>query len=689
MEQLPEKFQPSKSFIFPKRKFGAKNEERSFRFEWSQQYDWLHYDVGLDAAFCYLCMRCERKKKFLASTKRDPAFISRSYTYWKEATSAFKKHMSSECHREAVESPINLPRCTKDVAELQNAEHAAEKARNRRMFLLILHNIRFLARQGLPLRGDGIEELNSNFVQLLRLQSEECKDINVNAWLEKRTNKYTSPEVQNECLQIMANHILREISKDIGDSSCFSIMADECTDCSNKEQFTINIRWIDQNLKEHEDFIGLYQVDSITADCLLSSIKDVLLRMNLKLSNCRGQCYDGASNMSGSRNGVAKKILEEENRALYTHCYGHALNLAVSDTMKKSKVCRDALETAFEITRLVKYSPKRNTAFDKIRAAQEDDNQSPVGLRTFCHTRWTVRGDCLESIVSNYNSLLELWEESLESTVRLEPDVKARIIGVKTVMKHFNFLYGLKLSETVLKLTDNLSRTLQQTSLSAAEAQKIASMTIATLERMRNDASAQTLLNLVKALQQKLGVDDAEVPRQRKLPRKLDDGTAGFCHDSVELFYRASYFEAIDLAINSIRDRFDQPGYAMYRKLEDLLLNVCQRREYRDELQYVCDLYQELDVSLLDVQLQSLQGQFVESDEFSIKACISFLQGLSPSARTYYSEVVKVVQLILVMPATNACSERSFSTMRRIKSYLRSTMRQDRLNHLMTLHISK
>ena len=219
-----------------------------------------------------------------------------------------------------------------------------------------------------------------------------------------------------------------------------------------------------------------------------------------KLFNCRGQCYDGTSNMSGSRNDVAKKILEEENRALYTHCYSHALNLAVSNTMKKSKVCKDALETAFEITRLVKFTLKRNAAFDKIRAAKEDDNQSPVGLRTFCHTRWTVREDSLESVVANYNSLLQLWEESLESG-RLEPDVKARIIGVKTVMQNFRFLYGLTLSETVLKLTDNLSKTLQHTSLSAAAAQKIASMTITTLEGMRSDASALTFINLVMALQ--------------------------------------------------------------------------------------------------------------------------------------------------------------------------------------------
>ena len=74
-----------------------------------------------------------------------------------------------------------------------------------------------------------------------------------------------------------------------------------------------------------------------------------------------------------------------------------------------------------------------------------------------------------ESVVANYNLLLQLWEESLESG-RLEPDLKAGIIGVKTVMQNFRFLYGLKLSETVLKLTDNLSKTLQHISLSAAVA---------------------------------------------------------------------------------------------------------------------------------------------------------------------------------------------------------------------------
>ena len=79
------------------------------------------------------------------------------------------------------------------------------------------------------------------------------------------------------CLQLMALHILRDVSSKIATSSYYSILADECTDCSNKDQFTVNIRWIDEEFKEHKSFIGLYQLDSIDAVTLLASIKDILV----------------------------------------------------------------------------------------------------------------------------------------------------------------------------------------------------------------------------------------------------------------------------------------------------------------------------------------------------------------------------------------------------------------------------
>ncbi len=54
---------------------------------------------------------------------------------------------------------------------------------------------------------------------------------------------------------------------------------------------------------------------------------------------------DVASTMAGSKAGVAVQIQELEPRAVFTHCYGHALNLAVSDTIKQSPVMKDCLDT--------------------------------------------------------------------------------------------------------------------------------------------------------------------------------------------------------------------------------------------------------------------------------------------------------------------------------------------------------
>ena len=59
--------------------------------------------------FCRVCMVAEFEKKFLASTKKDPAFISAGFTYWKEAVATFKRHVNSVLHQEATEAVEILP----------------------------------------------------------------------------------------------------------------------------------------------------------------------------------------------------------------------------------------------------------------------------------------------------------------------------------------------------------------------------------------------------------------------------------------------------------------------------------------------------------------------------------------------------------------------------------------------------
>ena len=68
---------------------------------------------------------------------------------------------------------------------------------------------------------------------------------------------------------------------------------------------------------------------------------------------------------------------------------------------------------------------------------------------------------------------------------------------------------------------------------------------------------------------------------------------------------------------------------------------------------------------------------------------IKFFQDLEPSSKNLMSEVGKIIELILVLPATNATSERSFSKLKLVKTTLRSTMSPACLNHYMMFSVYK
>ena len=72
-------------------------------------------------------------------------------------------------------------------------------------------------------------------------------------------------------------------------------MADETADISNKEQLVTCIHWVDENFVVHEDLLGIHPLERTTPEDIVFLIKDVLLRMNLKIQNVPGQCYDGAA----------------------------------------------------------------------------------------------------------------------------------------------------------------------------------------------------------------------------------------------------------------------------------------------------------------------------------------------------------------------------------------------------------
>ena len=122
-------------------------------------------------------------------------------------------------------------------------------------------------------------------------------------------------------------------------------------------------------------------------------------------------------------------------------------------------------------------------------------------------------------------------------------------------------------------------------------------------------------------------------------------------------------------------------------------MNAANQKDYSIELSEVVSFCKDY-INLYDLQGQlqifatSINAQ-ADNKPFTLQDTLTYLRSLSSVQRDFFSQVLLLARLILLIPATNAVSERSFSTMRRIKSYLRSTMLQPRLNYLMILNIYK
>jgi len=265
-----------------------------------------------------------------------------------------------------------------DIGEHYAAGSNNQRAINRAYLQKVLQSVIFLARQGLPFRGNWIPsedsnggcEKESNFYQLMVLHANDnpgMLDI-----MRRKANKYTDHHIQDKLIKLLAHRI----AGDMKAAGYFALKADEVTDSSYKEQVIVCLRWVDDKFEAHGDFVGLHIVDDITAATIVHVVTDTVRRMNLSLSMCRAQCYDGASNMKR----VASDIQKLEPQALYLHCYGHSLNLAVSDTLKSIKCMCDALDVTLEICKLLKYSPRRDAIFHKLH---QNSHHKPRAYKTF------------------------------------------------------------------------------------------------------------------------------------------------------------------------------------------------------------------------------------------------------------------------------------------------------------------
>lgn len=249
----------------------------------------------------------------------------------------------------------------------------------------------------------------------------------------------------------MANIVIRDIVDNVLIANIFSIIVDETLHLSRHEQFAIILRYVNNDFSPIEAFLGFYKVKSTDGLTFFLFIKNVLISNGLQLEYLRRQCYDGAVPMRGAYKGIQSRIKEENPLALYVHCNAHILHLCFVDISKQTSHVRNVFGTLSTLHNFINASSKRQSVFDNMRSKlniKMDDG--PSTLKSLSDTRWSCRIDALESLLFNYQVVIDSLENISENDSIHGSDANSLLKSMKT----FEFFFCVYFFKDIMLITN-------------------------------------------------------------------------------------------------------------------------------------------------------------------------------------------------------------------------------------------
>ena len=169
---------------------------------------------------------------------------------------------------------------------------------------------------------------------------------------------YISKISQNDLISCCGQFITELVVRKIKENQFFSL-ADEASDCSSQEKLSLVIRYGDSDCVIREEFLGFLHCDlGLSGKALAETVLGGLIDLGLDIRNCCGQGYDGAAAVSGHINRLSAYICKINNKAIYTHCHSHRLNLVIGASCNIQCV-RNVFDQIKEISYFFKFSEPR------------------------------------------------------------------------------------------------------------------------------------------------------------------------------------------------------------------------------------------------------------------------------------------------------------------------------------------
>ncbi|KAL4142012.1 hypothetical protein QTP88_004544 [Uroleucon formosanum] len=380
-------------------------------------------------------------------------------------------------------------------------------------------------------------------------------------------------------------------------------------------------------LSRIRNFIDFIITEEKTGEGLASDIMKKLQDDQLDIQDSRGQGYDNGANMAGNYRGVQARIQEKNNLALYIPCASYCLNLAGVHSASNNVEMKHFFETVESIYKFFSRSTSRWTILMKTLK---------VSLKGHSDTRWPSKSNAIKPLNTQIKEVYGVLQNMIANSINADTTSSAQ-----SLLKNINltFLFYLDVWNQILSQVDRATKALQMKTLTLDKAARLIRALKNSLQEFRSTEFEENFTR-ASTLVTTLGITNTAMRLKKK--EKI-----GIYNMSTTELKKA----AMDLAMKYEKD-----------------INGAEFIDEISDFQHV---------------VKSIIPDHIESA--TVLELLQLIQDYN--LKESYPNIEIVFRIFLTMPVTAATCERSFSNLKLIKSYLRSTMGQERLSNLAILSI--
>ncbi|PSN33785.1 hypothetical protein C0J52_17216 [Blattella germanica] len=634
------------------------NRWRKFNPDIYKKYKWLSGCEHKNAFFCFPCVLFHGESPWSKVGVTDLVHLK----------AKIKKHENSKEHMNNV---MSLSMLGKMIQNKLNSEyrqaidnHNEKVKKNRRVLNLIIDCIRFCGALELTLQGHNESENSENKVVFRELIDFSAKfDEDLKEHLNK-SSVFTgmSKTIQNDLLECMLKVYHDEVRKEINSVDYVAVIADDTTDVSTKVQLAMLLRYIIDGKPQERFWKFLNSTGhnaSAFSECILTELEPIIGNSPNKLI---AQTFDGASVMRGESGGVQKLLKDKYEYANFVHCHAHQANLVMSKAGSINRQARIFFSNLSGICSFFSNSSQRTGILDAMV-----QGRLPQGS----NMRWNFQSHGLNTVFEYRKDLIYVMEAIENDEAIMLQSTLNQASSYKLMLNDDNFLFWLTLFHRIMPHMEIIFSQLQKRCIDPVKVR----------ENLHNfELSIQSIREQVDTILQEVEIEQNSTNVGISSKRRRCEVS---CDEK-----RRQALEVCDSIVLEIKSRFQFTGHLVAERLFAVEEFENYSRQFPNSyLHGMVKKYPFLEENKLKCELQVCYSRL---ELRTVYGALSFLTLiLDDELCDTFQETVKLLKLLITMPMSTSEAERCFSTMKRIKTFLRNTMGDESLSALGMLSCEK